>query len=157
MDKKYRQINVLTFVGIALIMGTLVITAFQSGHPWSLTCYQCRACNLKCPLGYDVARFVSAAYSNDPDLYMDAQNLQLRLDAAYETDPNMVVEIEGNTMTAEEAHKKYPGNMIVYVRKLRVKDAAKFDPLDGACETTCPIDLPITNIIRDLKEDGVFG
>ena len=88
---------------------------------------------------------------------MSAQNLQLRLKTAYETDPNMIVEIDGNEMTAMEAHKKYPEDMMVYVRKLRVKDAARFDPLEGACETTCPIGLPITSIIRDLKEDGKFG
>lgn len=108
-------------------------------------------------MGYDVSMYVTAALTNNPDLYMNAKNLQLPLKVAYETDPNMLVEIDGKLLTAKEAYNKYNSSTVVWVRRLRVKDAAKFDPLDGNCETLCPINLKITNIIRDLKDDGKFG
>jgi len=159
MEPKYRRFNVALYVLATVILASIVINAFISGHPWALTCYQCKACNLRCPLGYDVSLYVEAAATNNPDLYMSASNLQLTLGEAYETDPDMIVEIDGKKMTANDAYNsnRYPNNTIVYVRRLRVKDAAKFDPLDGICDAMCPINLHITKIIRDLKEDGKFG
>jgi len=157
MEKKWRELNVWTYLVAAAIMSSMIITSFSSGHPWAITCYQCKACSLRCPLGYDVSMYVTAALTNNPDLYMNAKNLQLPLKVAYETDPNMLVEIDGKLLTAKEAYNKYNSSTVVWVRRLKVKDAAKFDPLDGNCETLCPINLKITNIIRDLKDDGKFG
>jgi len=157
MEKKLRQFNVGMFMIAALILGALVFTGFRSGHPWALTCYQCKACNLKCPLGYDVSVYVAASATNNPDLYMSAKNLQLTVKDAYETDRNMKVEMDGKMMTAEEAHKEFKPDTVVWARKLRVKDAAKFDPVDGFCNSMCPISLPITSAIRDLKSDGEFN
>ncbi|MBD3388001.1 MAG: hypothetical protein GF416_03035 [Candidatus Altiarchaeales archaeon] len=157
MEEGNRRFNVVAFFVIAAILALFAYTAYSSGHPWSLTCYQCRACNLNCPLGYDVAKFVVAAAVDDPDIYMSARNLQLRLDEAYSTDPDMTVEVDGERMTAGEAIERFGEGLVVEVRMLRVKDAAKYDPLEGACERSCPIELPITDTIRDLKEDGVFN
>lgn len=167
MDKGYRQFNVLVYVTMAMILGSFIIFGTQSGHPWALTCYQCRACNINCPLGYDVASYVAAAATNNPNLYMRATKLQLTLKESYITDKNMIIEVNGETMTAEEAVERgHPLDKVVWVRMLRAKDAAKFDPLCANCEsyvvenktiTPCPINLPITNVIRDLKDDGELG
>ena len=159
MEKKFRQFNVGLFVIAAVVLGALVFTGFQSGHPWTLTCYQCKACSLKCPLGYDVSVYVAASATNNPDLYMSAKNLQLTLKEAYETDREMIVEIDGEQMSADEAYnnKEFNQDTVVWARKLRVKDAAKFDPLCGFCDGMCPIKLPLTEVIRDLKSDGVFN
>jgi L-lactate utilization protein LutB len=157
MTDKNKRFNAIAFVLIASVLALFSYTALSSGHPWALTCYQCRACNLNCPLGYDVASFVTAAATGNPNLYMTAGNLQLTLKEAYETDPEMVVEIKGDMMTSREAIERYPDKTVVEVRKLRAKDAAKYDPLEGACEPLCPIKLPITDIIRDLKDDGEFN
>lgn len=157
MEKKLRQFNVGMFMIAALILGALVFTGFQSGHPWALTCYQCKACNLKCPLGYDVSMYVAAAATNNPDLYMSAKNLQLTVEEAYETDRDMLVEVDNEEMTAGEAYTKFKPETVIWARKLRVKDAAKFDPIDGYCDSLCPISLPVTNAIRDLKSDGEFN
>jgi len=157
MEPKYRSFNVALYLLATMVLGSIVISAFTSGHPWALTCYQCKACNLNCPLGYDVSMYVAAAATDNPDLYMSASNLQLTLEEAYRTDPEMIVEVDDKTMTAEEAYMEYSNDTVVWARKLRVKDAAKFDPLCGACEPMCPVKLPITNAIRDLKENGRFG
>ena len=69
----------------------------------------------------------------------------------------MIVEVDGTRMTAKECYDDYSNDTVVWARKLRVKDAAKFDPLEGQCDPMCPVDLPVTNAIRDLKEDGKFG
>ncbi|MEA3255200.1 MAG: hypothetical protein U9Q22_05150 [Candidatus Altiarchaeota archaeon] len=161
MEPRYRRFNVALYLLATIILGSIVINAFTSGHPWALTCYQCKACNLKCPLGYDVSVYVAAAVTDNPNLYMSASNLQLTLEEAYGTDPNMQVSktymADNETMTAREAYNKYPKDTVVWVRKLRVKDAAKYDPLDGACDPMCPVGLKVTDIIRDLKDDGEFG
>ena len=145
------------YVLATLVMAAIVIESFSAGHPWALTCYQCKACNLKCPLGYDVSMYVAAAATDNPDLYMSSTKLQLILEEAYLTDPDMIVEINDERMSAGEAYDRYEPERVVWVRKLRAKDAAKFDPLDGYCDSMCPVDLPITDAIRDLKEDGKFG
>ena len=44
----------------------------------------------------------------------------------------------------------------IRVHKMKAKDAAKYDLLCGNCQKTCPINLPIEDIIRDLREDGSF-
>ncbi len=160
MEPKYRRFNVALYLLATMILGSIVINAFTSGHPWALTCYQCKACSLNCPLGYDVSVYVAAAVTDNPDLYMGASNLQLTLEEAHRTDPDMLVSKEygeDETMTAREAYDKYANDTVVWVKKLRVKDAAKFDPLDGACDPMCPVGLRVTDVIRDLKEDGVFG
>lgn len=160
MEPKYRRFNVALYLLATMILGSIVINAFTSGHPWALTCYQCKACSLNCPLGYDVSVYVAAAVTDNPDLYMSASNLQLTLEEAHRTDPDMLVSKEygeDETMTAREAYNKYANDTVVWVKKLRVKDAAKFDPLDGACDPMCPVGLRVTDVIRDLKEDGVFG
>ncbi|MFH1402691.1 MAG: hypothetical protein ABIH11_00295 [Candidatus Altiarchaeota archaeon] len=152
-----RRFNVVAFLVIAGILALYSYTAFASGHPWALTCYQCRACNLNCPLGYDVASYMTAAVTNNPDLYMTASNLQLTVREAYDTDSGMTIEYNGERMTAGEAVKKIPGKTVVEVRELKAKDAARFDPLEGACEKNIPLNLPITDVIRDLKDDGEFN
>lgn len=157
MEPKYRRFNVALFLLATLVLGSIVINSFTSGHLWALTCYQCKACNLKCPLGYDVSIYLAAAVTNNPDLYMSASNLQLTLEEAYMTDPEMIVEVDNKKMTSGDAYKKYSNDTRVWVRKLKAKDAAKFDPLEGACDPMCPVVLPITSVIRDLKEDGKFG
>jgi ferredoxin len=156
MEPKYRRFNVALYLLATLILGSIVINAFYSGHLWALTCYQCKACSLKCPVGYDVSVYVAAASTDNPNLYMSASNLQLTLEEAYAADPNMIIELGNKTMTSREAYDEYSNDTTVWARKLRVKDAAKFDPLDGSCDTMCPVRLPITNAIRDLKEDGRF-
>jgi predicted aldo/keto reductase-like oxidoreductase len=157
MDEHSRRFNVIAFVVIAAVLALFSYTAVSSGHPWAITCYQCRACNLNCPLGYDVASYLTAATTDNPDLYMTAKNLQITLGEALKTDPKMTVEVNGSVMTSLEAAKTYSNDTVVNVMRLRAKDAAKFDPVEGACERSCPINLPITDVIRDLKKNGGFS
>ena len=42
------------------------------------------------------------------------------------------------------------------VYEMRAKDSAFYDPLCARCETTCPVDLPITKFIRDIKADEKY-
>jgi L-lactate utilization protein LutB len=39
---------------------------------------------------------------------------------------------------------------------MRAKDSAYYDPLCARCEPACPVALPITKFIRDVKADEKY-
>ncbi len=42
------------------------------------------------------------------------------------------------------------------IYEMRAKDSAFYDPLCARCEPVCPVDLPITKFIRDVKADEKY-
>jgi ferredoxin len=119
VDDKKR--NVFSFLLISGFLAGNVFKALSSGHPWTLTCYECRACMVKCPKKLDPSRFVVAARTGNPEMKVP------------------LISKDGET---------------IY---LPARDAAKQCIGCKLCEKTCPISLPITNAIEDLKDDLMFG
>ncbi|MBW2149681.1 MAG: hypothetical protein JRI22_22030 [Deltaproteobacteria bacterium] len=158
MNKIFLRINVFCYLVIAGFLGLSVITSLSSAYPWAITCYNCVLCRKTCPLGIDPYGFVTAAISNDPNLYVTATNIRVRLGEAVDLDPYMVLNIKGLNVTATQALDQGLGrDTEVTVSEMKVKDAAKYCPLCGNCEKPCPINLPVMKIIEDLKDDGKFN
>ena len=158
MKKAFIRINVFCYVVIVVFLAVSVVASFRSGYPWSITCYNCVLCRQKCPLGIDPYGFVTAAISNDPGLYIEAKNLRLRLGEALEVDPNIIETAGKSAVTAKGVlDRGLDPNAEVTVSMIKAGDAARYCPLCGNCEKDCPIDLPIMEIIEDLRDDGKFN
>ena len=158
MKKVFLRVNIFCYLVIAAFLGLSVVTSLKSGYPWAITCYNCVLCRQACPLGIDPYGFVTAAISNDADLYVEASRLRLRLGEAFDLDPNMVLNIKGSETTAGQALiNGLDRDSEVLVARMKVKHAAKYCPLCGNCEKPCPIDLPLLEIIEDLQDDGEFN
>jgi ferredoxin len=153
-----RYINTVTAVFLATILMVMIANAALTRHPWAITCYNCKACNLKCPLGLDPSGYVTAALTANPDYMMYATKVRISLEEALQVDPGMIINHRGRLLTAQKAlfELVLPRKTEVRVYKMRAKDAAKYDLLCGNCQKTCPINLPIEEIIRDLRKNGRF-
>jgi len=153
-----RKINLFCYLVIAVFLAGSVAASLTSGYPWSIACYNCILCKHTCPIGIDPYGFVKAAISNEPDLYIEASSIRLRLGEAAELDPRLSLKVDESEMTVQTALAKgISPDSEVTVLRMRAKDAAKFCPLCGNCEKPCPVALPIMKIIEDLKDDGKFN
>ena len=116
-------------------------------------------CRQTCPLGIDPNGFVVAGMTNNPNLYVNAYNIRLRLSEALAKDPHMILRFhDGRKMTAQKAYEvDMAFETEALVVRMRDKDAATYCFLCGNCEKRCPIDLPILTLIKDLKDDGIFN
>lgn len=159
MKKFFLYINIACYVLIAGFLATTIVTAMQSGYPWTLTCYNCMLCRRICPLGLDPYGFVSAAITNDPDLYIAATNVRMRLGEAYNLDPQMLLRRkDGRTETVRQMLcRGVMHDREITAYKMKVKDAARFCLLCGSCDKACPIKLPVISIVKDLQDDGKFN
>jgi len=153
-----KWLNTITAVFLASILTGLVVNATMARHPWAITCYSCKACASRCPLGIDPSGYVTAALTANPDYMMDAANLRLSLEEANRVDPDMVIECEGTLTSPRKAleQQTISPRSEVRVYKMKAKHAARYDLLCGNCQKMCPINLSIEDIIRDLRTDGTF-
>lgn len=262
MGSTWKLLNVGAFIALGGHLGSLVVTSVSSGHPDSLTCYECRACASPCPWKLDPSGYLVAARVNNPDRRMLAQyNIKrynrlignreeikrMTLDRLLSRDRNMKVVIgtvkssetlelfvlsmqynqyleEGTvneelrrvfeekrwTLSGEakvsridtqnweisdgsekftivdtssdlrifwekkEYDKRDPMRVdkakeelekfkdegkdaeLTDIYEMRAKDSAFYDPLCARCEPVCPVALPITKFIRDVKVDGKY-
>lgn len=271
MGSTWKLLNVGAFIALGGHLGSLAVTSISSGHPDSLTCYECRACASPCPWKLDPSGYLVAARVNNPDRRMLAQynieryndligsrepdrfmtifklnkrdeymkvitenvktsefnslfNLTPRasfsqylpdrkednfedaktdsaLRGAFQTqglslstdsiivkskdstwavidgdgkarykieDNGSVIAVSERTILTSEQQdpiqnlrlKKslLDGKDVILTDtyELRAKDSAFYDPLCARCETTCPVDLPITKFIRDVKADEKY-
>ncbi len=157
-----RKLVIINTIGIVLIVGYLAYLAFgafRSGYPWSLVCYNCKQCNASCILGMDPQGFIESAYANDADIYMYATNIRMTLQKAYDIDPGMTLKAGNDTITAREAleSRGIPPEAEIITYRMRARDAAKICLDCGACDKSCPIKLPVSSIIRHLKQHDSFG
>jgi len=153
-----RYINTVTAVFLATILMVMIVNAALTRHPWAITCYNCKACNSECPLGLDPSGYVTVALTANPDYMMYATKVRISLEEAYQVDPGMIINHRGRLLTSQKALTEagLSPKTEVRVYKMRAKDAAKYDLLCGNCQKTCPINLPIEEIIRDLRKNGRF-
>jgi len=159
MKKNLLKVNTCCYLIIAAYLLITVSNAVRSGFPWAMTCYSCLLCRQSCPLGIDPHGFISAANTDDPNLYVTASNIRIHLNQAIEIDPDMQVRfrnqpvVKAKTALAQGIEPEAE----VTVLKMHAKDAASFCPLCGNCNKACPITLPLMKIIEDLKDDGEFN
>jgi ferredoxin len=73
MGSTWKLLNVGAFIALGGHLGSLAVTSISSGHPDSLTCYECRACASPCPWRLDPSGYLVAARVNNPDRRMLAQ------------------------------------------------------------------------------------
>lgn len=73
MGGTWKLLNVGAFIALGGHLGALAVTSTSSGHPDSLTCYECRACASTCPWKLDPSGYLVAARVNNPDRRMLAQ------------------------------------------------------------------------------------
>jgi Fe-S oxidoreductase len=73
MGSTWKLLNVGAFIALGGHLGSLAVTSISSGHPDSLTCYECRACASPCPWKLDPSGYLVAARVNNPDRRMLAQ------------------------------------------------------------------------------------
>jgi Fe-S oxidoreductase len=73
MGSTWKLLNVGAFVALGGHLGSLAVTSISSGHPDSLTCYECRACAGPCPWKLDPSGYLVAARVNNPNRRMLAQ------------------------------------------------------------------------------------
>ncbi len=179
MEGTWKLVNVGAFLALGAHLGALVVTSSASGHADSLTCYECRACASPCPWKIDPSGYLVAARVNNPDRRMLAQyNVErynkligsrepdrfMDLDTLYERDKYMkvVIELDGEKQDAMQIRKaveyRDEGRNVnlLNIYEMRAKDAAFYDPLCTKCEPNCPVALPITKFIRDIKADGEY-
>jgi ferredoxin len=79
----------------------------------------------------------------------------------YKRDKYLRVKVRGKEkdriITVKEAVEQgYSDEQLLETYEMRAVDAAFFCILCGNCDDRCPIDLPVTEYIRDLKENGKF-
>ena len=181
MEGGWRLLNVGAFLTLGGFLAGLPLLSMSSGHPEAIWCYECRACASTCPWRFDPSGFEVAARTNNPDRRMlfqaplDPDNpnnynnvvakgseKEITLKTLIKRDPLIKVKVEVNgeesIMTVEETQRYYPDDIkLVSTYEMRAKDAAFYCPLCAKCEPPCPVGLPITEIIRDLKNNSVFG
>lgn len=89
---------------------------------------------------------------------MGATNIRLRLSEAAEVDPDMMVSIRGEEdLKAERALANGSSkDSEITTARMKAKDAAQYCLLCAKCEKSCPVKLPIMNIIEDLRANGKF-
>jgi len=183
LEGTWRVLNVGAFVTIGGFLAGLPLESMASGHPDTMTCYECRACASKCPWRFDPSGFEVAARTNNPNKRMLFQAVldptaaynwnsviakddpshpkYITLDSLMARDRAIKVraEVRGEEriMTVEEALTFFPGEIdLLALYEMRAKDAAFYCPLCGNCEPPCPVKLKINDHIRDLKPDGEF-
>ena len=259
MGSTWKLLNVGAFIALGGHLGSLAVTSISSGHPDSLTCYECRACASPCPWKLDPSGYLVAARVNNPDRRMLAQyNIQrynmligsreperlmtrkklddhdsymkvvigiVKRDYLFSLGPEYrqyledgkvndelreafednnkslsneakIFEMEekaweifdgtesyriedtGNELTIrgkiKEAEKRDPMRIkkakeeleklraegkdaeLTDIYEMRAKDSAFYDPLCARCEPACPVDLPVTKYIRDVKADEKY-
>jgi NAD-dependent dihydropyrimidine dehydrogenase PreA subunit len=174
-------VNIGSFLALGGFMGTLPILATSSGHVQSITCYECRACASRCPYKFDPAGFLLAGRTNNPDRRMLIQ-LNLRdedstnynkiigsrdkskicnLNNLYKKDKFMRIKVKSGDneriVTVKEAvDHGFSDAQLLETYEMKAKDAAFYCILCGNCDLRCPVNLPVTEYIRDLKENGRF-
>lgn len=153
-----RSLNTVTAVFLATILMVMIANAALTRHPWTITCYNCKACNLECPLGLDPSGYVTAALTANADYMMYATKIRMSLEEALQVDPGMIIHYQGELLSAQQARSELGLSPTTEVRvyKMRAKDAARYDLLCGNCQKICPINLPVEEIIRDLRTNGRF-
>jgi ferredoxin len=262
MGSTWKLLNVGAFIALGGHLGSLAVTSISSGHPDSLTCYECRACASPCPWKLDPSGYLVAARVNNPDRRMLAQyNIKkynrlignreearrITLDRLVERDEYMKVVIGTvkskdtidlftmdrdlrdhlvNGIVSQEIRRAFAdhrwaissdaivtqidtdnweisddpeiyrihdtgiylevsGEEKEYEKKdpmraknakeeleklisegkeaeltdiyeMRAKDSAFYDPLCARCEPACPVALPVTKFIRDIKADEKY-
>lgn len=195
MGSTWKLLNVGAFIALGGHLGSLAVTSISSGHPDSLTCYECRACASPCPWKLDPSGYLVAARVNNPDRRMLAQynvarynkligsrepEREMTLDKLLERDEYMKVVIgvvkERDPITDEiiEVEKRDPMRIknakeeleklraegkdaeLTDIYEMRAKDSAFYDPLCARCEPVCPVALPVTKFIRDVKADEKY-
>ncbi|CCK79458.1 MULTISPECIES: hypothetical protein [Desulfobacula] len=158
MKKKFLYINVFCYLCIAAFLAATIGTSLKSGYPWAMTCYNCVLGRQICPLGIDPYGFISAAITNDPEIYVSATNIRMKLGKALDIDPNMTLILPDKSLVTAQTLSLTQKDLDyeVTTHKIKVKDAATFCPLCGNCDRVCPINLPVLKIIEDLKDDGKF-
>ena len=194
MGSTWKLLNVGAFIALGGHLGSLAVTSISSGHPDSLTCYECRACAGPCPWKLDPSGYLVAARVNNPDRRMLAQyNVERYNRLIGSREPERMMTIENlkkkdkyMKVIIGEVKERHPNGDIKQVEKkdplqieraeeeldkmidegkdavltdiyeMRAKDSAFYDPLCARCETTCPVDLPITKFIRDVKADEKY-
>lgn len=263
MGSTWKLLNVGAFIALGGHLGSLAVTSISSGHPDSLTCYECRACASPCPWKLDPSGYLVAARVNNPDRRMLAQynikrynrlvgnreeDRRMTLERLLKRDKHMKVVIgtvkerktinlfnldsteykqfmdEGSidetlrkvfednrwTLSSEaemiatddthweisDSQEKYSiteeGEELIFtgeikeydkldpirihkakdklkelndkgkeaeitdIYEMRAKDCAFYDPLCARCEPVCPVALPVTKFIRDVKADEKY-
>jgi ferredoxin len=262
MGSTWKLLNVGAFIALGGHLGSLAVTSISSGHPDSMTCYECRACASPCPWKLDPSGYLVAARVNNPDRRMLAQynvrrynrlignreedrrmsvtNLLHRdgymkviigkvtesesfeiftmdgiygsyltvgtvrdeirrvfeenrwaissgavvtiIDAThwqiYDDPETFTIEDAGTEFTVYAEKKEFDKLDPMQIEKaeeeleslrdegkdaeltdiyeMRAKDSAFYDPLCARCEPACPVALPITKFIRDVKADEKY-
>lgn len=83
------------------------------------------------------------------------------LSTLYKRDKYSRVKVRGKEKdriitTKEAVEQGYSDEQLLETYEMRAVDAAFFCILCGNCNLTCPINLPVTEYIMDLKENGKF-
>ncbi|UCE37086.1 MAG: hypothetical protein JSW00_16595 [Thermoplasmata archaeon] len=262
MGSTWKLLNVGAFIALGGHLGSLAVTSISSGHPDSLTCYECRACASPCPWKLDPSGYLVAARVNNPNRRMLAQyNIKrynrlignreearrMTLDSLLARDEYMKVvvsevkkkenielftlgpefedhlivgsvnneirrafadnrwaissqatvsEVDPDNWLIVDGYEKYhisrtlEGLLVSGEKKeferldpmrindakdkikeledenkeaeltdiyeMRAKDSAFYDPLCSRCEPACPVALPVTKFIRDVKADEKY-
>jgi L-lactate utilization protein LutB len=159
MKRSFLYLNVACYLSIAAFLAISLATALQSGYPWAVTCYNCMRCRRVCPLGFDPNGFISAAIVADARIYIPATNVRLQLAEAHALDTSMLLRhVDGRVRTADQWDRLGLGpDTELTVERMQARHAARFCPLCGSCDKSCPIGLPVTKIIEDLRDDGTFN
>lgn len=159
MKRSFLYLNVACYLAIGVFLAMTVATALESGYPWAVTCYNCMRCRRVCPLGFDPNGFVSAAIADDPHIYISATNVRLQLTEAFALDTSMLLRhVDGRVRTADQWDRLgLRRDTELTVERMQARHAARFCPLCGSCDKSCPIGLPVTKIIEDLRDDGTFN
>lgn len=176
MTGTWKVLNVGAFLTLGGFLGSLPIMSAASGHTEAIWCYECRACASTCPWGFDPAGYYIAARTNNPDRRMLAQipvkkyneiiggrepERKITLNKLNEMDKFIKVKVlnageEENITVKEALDRNFTDNQLREIYEMRAKDAAYFDPLCSKCMPPCPVNLPITTPIMDLKGEGEF-
>ncbi len=152
-----KKINIFLITIIIVYLGFIGVRAFQSGYPFALICYNCKACDSVCVLGIDPQGFMAASVSNDPNIYIYVTNFRIHAGEAEKMDPDMIIQWNGENISVSSALSRGLVNIDTEVMtfKMRAKDAAAICIECAACERVCPVKLPILDVIRGLKNiDG---